>query len=580
MDLEELTEFMKTEQGEKRWDNELSKEIIRRMSGDETRWALSLTHFSRYLLDARQNSCWNPEHLKLYQDMKQPLNCYFINSSHNTYLTGDQWQSESKAEMYQLVLLRGCRSLELDCWDGPSDKPEPIIYHGYTRTSKVMFEDVIHSINDYAFQNNHYPVSLSLEVHTSVEQQGKMAEIMQRIFKEKLATSIAKTEFSPWAYTPELLKDKFLVKAKMSPVAFKEEHKTDEDQQEENDTDDEEDNDNDIPKVLAMAKARLSPPKQKQKLVHPDLAAIVFLKSVHLPTPEDEGGSCCVALNSAGDAPAADVAVVPSPPEDNEYKQHRSSRHLAVSKERKEKTVPKMCDISSLAEHQLTAIEKKYPELLTERNKLCFSRVYPKSTRINSDNFDPISSWNAGVQMVALNFQTMDYSMRLNEAKFTINGGYGYILKPDYLRVPGKVLSKHRVQYLLKVKVISGQQIPKPNHANTGKVIDPYVEAIMNGSPADATSLTARTKSSRSNGFNPVWDARFTFSIVSIELALLTLRVMHEGWKNINSVAIAEATIPVNSLRQGYRCVQLHSLSDNQPIEGSTLFCHFKLDPR
>jgi phosphatidylinositol phospholipase C gamma-1 len=35
-----------------------------------------------------------------------------------------------------------------------------------------------------------------------------------------------------------------------------------------------------------------------------------------------------------------------------------------------------------------------------------FSRVYPKGQRLDSSNYEPIRMWNAGVQMVALNYQT------------------------------------------------------------------------------------------------------------------------------------------------------------------------------
>lgn len=40
----------------------------------------------------------------------------------------------------------------VDCWDGPDG--EPIVHHGYTLTSKILFKDVIETINKYAFIKN------------------------------------------------------------------------------------------------------------------------------------------------------------------------------------------------------------------------------------------------------------------------------------------------------------------------------------------------------------------------------------------------------------------------------------------
>lgn len=46
--------------------------------------------------------------------------------------------------------MKSCRCVELDSWDGPNG--EPVIYHGYTLTSKILFRDAIQAIKDYAFK--------------------------------------------------------------------------------------------------------------------------------------------------------------------------------------------------------------------------------------------------------------------------------------------------------------------------------------------------------------------------------------------------------------------------------------------
>lgn len=50
-------------------------------------------------------------------------------------------------------------------------------------------------------------------------------------------------------------------------------------------------------------------------------------------------------------------------------------------------------------------------------HRLQFSRVYPKY-RLDSSNYNPTNIWNAGSQMVALNYQTGSKPMQLNQAKF------------------------------------------------------------------------------------------------------------------------------------------------------------------
>lgn len=53
-------------------------------------------------------------------------------------------------------------------------------------------------------------------------------------------------------------------------------------------------------------------------------------------------------------------------------------------------------------------------------------------------DFGPQVFWNAGSQMVSLNFQTPDLPFQLNQGKFEYNGNCGYLLKPDFMRRPDR----------------------------------------------------------------------------------------------------------------------------------------------
>lgn len=548
--------------------------------GDECVWDLS--QFCAFLLNPIQNSWMKPSHQQVYHDMTQPLSHYYISTSHNSYLTGDQLQSESSTEMYRLELLKSCRCVELDCWDG--DEGDPVVYHGHTRTSKISFESVIETIEENAFLTSPFPVILSLEVHTSSNQQHVMAVMMKNILRDKLLI-FSDEDFHHIAvgnrhFSPESLKYKVLVKSKRKIASvpreqFKEEEEEDfifqvvrsrpgqskqksekkKKRCKENDDDDDEDDDEDEEDAEDGKEVRV---QVKRRLLLPDVVTVPAIRCV------DIASQC-------------------------------NSCHP--------------CQVSSFGETRLVRIIKEEESRFIKLNCKMLSRIYPKGSRINSSNYDPQPAWNVGAQLVALNFQTLDFPLRLNEGRFQQNGACGYLLKPSYLRHSMKANKRKtrsadefvsrfpgQMCCVLYIRLICGHLLPKPNLAAKGVSLSPLVKMYIVGVPEDdCTNVdekrqieTARvdpfsfsnscvvSNVVEGNGFNPVWLQEFSFRLQCIELATLVMRVYHRD-KRERDIELAEGIIPVSSLRLGYRAVSLRCVKTNQLLHHRSLLCHFSL---
>ena len=170
---------------------------------------LSFEGFARYLMDSSNDAITKQDLQDMPLDM--PLSCYYIATSHNTYLAGHQLKGQSSVELYREILLAGCRCVELDCWDG--DDGHPIIYHGHTLTTKISFRDVVKTISDYAFVSSPFPVILSIENHCSLPQQMKMAAIFRELLGDKLVTS-PHSDHETSLPSPKQLRNKIIIKNK------------------------------------------------------------------------------------------------------------------------------------------------------------------------------------------------------------------------------------------------------------------------------------------------------------------------------------------------------------------------------
>ncbi|KAL4623950.1 1-phosphatidylinositol 4,5-bisphosphate phosphodiesterase beta-1-like isoform X2 [Arapaima gigas] len=553
--LEEMTDFLNNKQRDPRLNEilypplkpdqvQLLIEKYEPSNSFAQKGQMSVDGFAAYLL-GDENGVIPPEKLDQSEDMSFPLSHYFINSSHNTYLSAGQLAGNSSVEMYRQVLLSGCRCVELDCWKGRTAEEEPVITHGFTMTSEISFKEVIEAIAECAFKTSPFPVILSFENHVdSPKQQAKMAEYCRSIFGDALLTETLEKyplESGAPLPSPQELMGKILVKNKKS-------HKP---------------SDGSAKKKLAeQASNACSDTSSVLEPSSPNTGDV----EAESDDDDDDDEDCKKSMDE-GTAGREAVATEEMSTLVN-YIQPTKFHSFEVSKK-----INRSYQMSSFVETKALEHLTKTPVEFVEYNKSQLSRIYPKGTRVDSSNYMPQVFWNAGCQLVALNFQTIDLPMQLNLGMYEYNGKSGYRLKPEFMRRPDKHFDPFTettvdgiVANTLSVKIISGQFL-------TDKKVGTYAEIDMFGLPADTRRKAFKTKTSQGNAVNPVWDEEpIVFKkVVLPTLASLRLAVFEEGGK-----FIGHRIIPVSAIRPGYRYIGLRN-EKNQALVLPAIFVYIEV---
>ncbi|KAJ3184613.1 1-phosphatidylinositol 4,5-bisphosphate phosphodiesterase delta-4 [Geranomyces variabilis] len=541
------------------WTEDRCLEIYQKYAAPDG-GSMSVDHFSAFLLSAN-NTIFKKAHTLVFQDMTRPLTDYFINTSHNTYLLKDQLKGESSVEGYIRALQRGCRCVELDCYDGANGSP--VIYHGRTLVGKLPFRDVVEAIGKYAFVASPYPVTMSLESHCGPEQQVVMATILREVLGDALLRKPLSDKETRLP-SPEQLMGKIIIKGKILPAGEDEACESDEETDMGGNPVPNLANVVDVPLHSVAASVSDSPvageltsptsqqqQQQARRRKSDEDAALTLTLSRKRSSPK-MSRKCAVAK------PLAELLV---------YCKGVHFRSFAAANEGF--SFDYMCSLSEKKSLELLAKQRSEYTAHTSR---WLTRIYPAGLRITSSNYDPVPHWAGGAQMVAMNMQTFDRGMQLNNALFNLNGRCGYVLKPRSLREKGVAKQGSMV---LKIKIISGQQLPKPkDDVSSSSVIDPYVELEVAGSVTD--NVKYRTRAISNNGFNPMWNEEFRFLVTDPDLALLRFSIYDMDVKLTNDL-VGSYAIPVQSLEQGYRHVPVYNWKGDL-IRFSSLFIRVVID--
>ena len=483
--FKELTSYNQTQTLSKGFFQEWIMINMRDMSDVDIPEVVTFPFFLKYL--ENQEFCNNSP-----QNLDYPLSFYFINSSHNTYLLGNQLNSASSVDGYINALLLGCRCVELDLWDGPT---EPIIYHGRTLTSRISAKDVFLAIKQFAFVKSNLPVILSFELHCGIPQQDMIADFLIEIFGDALHTeqTPGPPDFEEFLPSPNMLLNKILIKNKVNSIP--------------------QDPTSDGEQVDEITK------KVKKMAISNKLEALV-------------------PLLKAGKFGGFDILSEPI----------KKTSHT----------------ISRFQEGKSLELIKLNSDAYLSLNKLRLNRIYPANKRVDSSNYDPIPHWAIGAQIVALNYQTNDTALTINNALFQLNQNLGYVLRPC---IPEKIPGYIEDTYDYVIDVISCQRLPKPLEKSKGEIIDPFVEiSVYNGDMLDAKVF--KTKPIQNNGANPVFNEKIKFS-VSGALGFINFKIIDLDVGSVNDF-ICQTSAHLGSLKDGHRHLQFRNAKAE--IMNCTLF--------
>ena len=445
-------------------------------------------------------------------DMSYPISNYFISTSHNTYLSGNQLYGEASTSAYKNVLLRGCRCLEIDVWNGAGDAgsdEEQSTADDEKRSSRLgrfasKFKDMdskahLHNSSHRANAEN---VTEPVPSHVTQPDTDQMpapwhATPQSARIEPRVLHGHTFTKEISFRSVCETIRDNAFVTCTLPIIVSLEVHAN-------------------LQQQEIMVEIMRTTWKgllldlneaQEEKISHlpsPDeLRNRILIKVKWSPNPDSKTGES----TDPRDHLAADVS---SSEDENKFPPPPTSSGEPAKKAKKASKI--LHDLSklgvytraysfktfsapeaSLVNHVFSLSEPKVQDLCAEggahastlfhHNRNYLMRVFPSGLRVTSSNVEPTFLWRQGAQMVALNWQKWDRGMMLNEGMFAGEGGW--VLKPEGYRgtIPGTKGDEggeksvvRRKNMDITIELFAGQDLPLPIEKAHASRFHPYVK--------------------------------------------------------------------------------------------------------
>ncbi|KAI1181083.1 PLC-like phosphodiesterase [Nemania sp. FL0916] len=445
------------------------------------------------------------------KDLTKPISNYFIDSSHNTYLPGNQLSGKATVETYKRVLRQGCRCVEIDVWDN-------IISPATTKSSAGPVHDTARSVRSHKFSTNTLHAA---GAHVKATVDDTIERTRHFLGVEKVhshSPRCSKSDFSipppgdEYGFASALVdadggigSDETVRRKGVTPrdepivmhgwtfnqpigfrqvckaireVAFETTH---------------------LPIIVSLEVHTQFEQQEKMVQIMKEEWAGLLIEKPHeacpnnqMPRLEELLDKILVKVKKASLSPGNTVAGPALTPKPTIVRDDAASGSEDDQTIKRRPKVPICENLSRLAvythsehfvnvdsfalktpSHIFSISETKILDLweskrdeLFAHNRNFFMRAYPKAMRFDSSNPDPTLFWRKGVQMVALNWQKWDEGMMLNRAMFS--GEHGWVLKPTSYRSEEKESGNPATDapfrtFDLHITVLAGQHIPLPD---------------------------------------------------------------------------------------------------------------------
>nr|POF12886.1 1-phosphatidylinositol 4,5-bisphosphate phosphodiesterase 1 [Quercus suber] len=461
--------------------------------GDEQ----DLAGFLKQLTDPRSSAA-----RPVLNELCHPLSHYFISSSHNTYLTGNQLWSKSSADAYKDVLMRGCRCIEIDVWDGgtPSSSSSSSDAEQH-ESSKPDDENEMRKLTARLKKGlralRAHEASPPVPAPTndiSTSDAPAAAQILMptpwRTFSGRAEPRVlhgyTATKEISFRKVAETVRDYAFRTSDLPLIASLEVHCSKEQQEVMVEiikdywgqylVDPPEDYDDNTPlptlestKNKILIKVKYTAPEKASKA--PDGKVLGRTRALSHVAAEETQIQPKSGLRSR--LRASSILTQPSSDDDEGEIQTEATKKSKIcealgnlgvytrschyhSLQQPEAAFPS--HIFALGEGKVMELQAQDRRGMFKHNVDFFMRVYPKGTRVRSSNLDPAPFWRQGIQMVALNWQELNAAMMLNDALFESTGGW--MLKPEGYRISGNdEPTSKRSSLSLSVRVLAGQNL-------------------------------------------------------------------------------------------------------------------------